>query len=829
GHGLTPDPVDSLSVKDGSYWEGTEEAAETPGFDFEFHIKIPDGYIPTELNITAGYDGNPAHEVQLQVYDYTNTKWDTLSNYADIGSKTVADSIYYLTDDHTTADDTVKLRFVHNSTGAASQYMWVDYIGLDSHNGGSPGHWIFSNYYDSQEGGSGYIGQNWSGGTPSLGSDVVTNGSFTVDASGWSIGGGGSGTNELVTGNGFSGNAFRLNCATANYATWQNVGQSSSFIYKYSFKYRCSGNLYFYWENVSGTAKTLSANTGDAITYTMYGENPAQGFIAFYVKDNDEWVEIDDIVVQKIDCDNALMFYGWVDYDDVESDLSGAAHPSYENGDTLGFDGATTHWTFVPVNIGRTHTIEWWHKFPNQLNEGTQTIIGGDDNTEYIGVDADDGSFGYRNGVDYIFSDNTTAGTTDWTYCAIVRDGATLIYYVNGDSVDTQTLPGNNDFIMEDIGQAGGFRWHEGTINEIRVTRSALSAQDIKASYGLAKGWAQIDNNATWKNVNFSQRLGRDATGLGRIALSMSTNANNLYRADFDINAASGDRLDIHLNTTLIHRITSTTMQTNSSYLFYFRPALSSWNLRFYAYDLDEYVDVDNIVIREVTNVSKVANNFVEDFSQYDNHGVTVSALEDEQPTQPYSWEYDGVADFVNFGDLDYIDIDTPFIIFAWGYYTSGMANNTIISKQKGTTGYIGWGVFLNINEYLLLSYVHTISPSNYIEKKANHAPNEGWNLFSISHDGSGDVSGIKIYYDDSEVSGYGSTVNTLTDSILNDINLQISGRDGANILWENNIGLSGIYVFDGLAGRPSSLPSNYEIAIIQEIYKNTSKYYSDD
>jgi len=44
-----------------------------------------------------------------------------------------------------------------------------------------------------------------------------------------------------------------------------------------------------------------------------------------------------------------------------------------------------------------------------------------------------------------------------------------------------------------------------------------------------------------------------------------------------------------------------------------------------------------------------------------------------------------------------------------------------------------------------------------------------------------------------------------------------------------DRVGLTGMYIFDGVGGRPSSLPSNYKTAIIDKIYNNTSAFYTDD
>ncbi len=843
-------------------------------------------------------------------------------------------------------------------------------------------HYIFSSVYDVAEGGSGYIGQNWADGIPSLGSDLVTNGSFTVDASSWSIAG--TGSYEYVTGNGFSGQALRMLAGAPNYRAYQDISQSADYIYKYTFKYRCSGNLYLYWENSSSTEHTLAANTGDALTCTIYRAYPASSYIAFYIKDTGVWVEIDDIVVQKIDCNSPLNIAGWVDYDDVKSDMSGTNHPSYENGDTLSFDGATTIFQVGQVgDVWKLNANDW--TFECWVNTTGVTDY-------YAGFYATSQNFikfyqnannlliyAYEDGVICGYVATTTNAATDnvWHHYAYVMDSSDSIYiYIDGISQAITEVNFVADTDYDDnyaffLGGNGAGQFATCSIAEARFTKAALSANAIEASYGAGKGWTYHPTNAgTPVNQDFVQEVQLDDASTQGVGQVITVEADALYELTAREKLLNGTNYHIQIDKDIIWQLdTYYGTFANGSFAnhkVYFSVPTTTAALTFAVGGNTEKFQLDDVVLRKVTNVSGVPSNLVEDYSQggvtygdelyttivngggaaafdtfvssgndltecantgtdYDGfwsnklgamvageiykvefdytlnsgsddlqlfigsgavgtskskysgnslpmivgnghyimyyevtvsgsnwylasqqnkvanfsftnvsvkkvltsgyHGVTISALEDEQPTHPYGWQYDGVADYILFGDvLDEIDYDVPFVLFIWFKWTSGMTNNWLWSKQEAAPDYTGWSLGLNNASYPNFSMCYDLSPSNYIEKKGTATPSEGWNMIYVSYDGSADVSGVKIYLNNSEIS-YGATVNTLSGSMENAIDLQIGGRTGANLLWEDKLGIGGIYLFDGNSGRPDSEPVDNRTTI----YNNTSQYHVDD
>jgi hypothetical protein len=103
-----------------------EEVSGTPGFDVIFDYSQLLEF--SSILFQGRYEGNPAHEVLLQMWDYSGTKWVTFSelksNTQDfvlsprIKSKRFLDS------------GDARVRFVHTSAGNTAHDLYIDLLTL---------------------------------------------------------------------------------------------------------------------------------------------------------------------------------------------------------------------------------------------------------------------------------------------------------------------------------------------------------------------------------------------------------------------------------------------------------------------------------------------------------------------------------------------------------------------------------------------------------------------------------------------------------------------------------------------------------------------------
>lgn len=108
------------------------EVSGTPGFTFEVLFKNVVDFNKVEM--MEQYSGNVAHNVDIQIYNYLSSSWQTLET---ITTQTglmqkvysVLNSTPYL------SGSNARLRFNHTSAGTSSHYMLLDYVSLTKDTG----------------------------------------------------------------------------------------------------------------------------------------------------------------------------------------------------------------------------------------------------------------------------------------------------------------------------------------------------------------------------------------------------------------------------------------------------------------------------------------------------------------------------------------------------------------------------------------------------------------------------------------------------------------------------------------------------------------------
>ncbi len=155
-------------------------------------------------------------------------------------------------------------------------------------------------------------------------------------------------------------------------------------------------------------------------------------------------------------------------------------------------------------------------------------------------------------------------------------------------------------------------------------------------------------------------------------------------------------------------------------------------------------------------------------------------------------------GDTINFGDRDYLDFDRTdaFSVSLWmkvphaGIYT-------LVSKQNSSSPYEGWNIQTGSGDYIYFQLVNTYG-SNTIEIRTSNGldyANNQWHHLVVTYDGSGNASGVKVYFD-AEEQAITITQNTLTGSTKNSIDVHLGTRNGAAQQYEGFFDEVRIYAY---------------------------------
>jgi len=156
----------------------------------------------------------------------------------------------------------------------------------------------------------------------------------------------------------------------------------------------------------------------------------------------------------------------------------------------------------------------------------------------------------------------------------------------------------------------------------------------------------------------------------------------------------------------------------------------------------------------------------------------------------------DGAGDYVGLGDDDSLDFERTdsFSISGWLKTSNTLSSSAIeiMSKQNSSSPNKGWAISqlgVDSANTIRFALVNTgTGGSNALTIDSNTRIDDNiWHFFSITYDGSSSPSGVKIYLD-GDLDDMSTDADTLSATILNDIPLQISGRNGANRLFTGSI-----------------------------------------
>ena len=181
-------------------------------------------------------------------------------------------------------------------------------------------------------------------------------------------------------------------------------------------------------------------------------------------------------------------------------------------------DGATKYGTCTSRNLGTVHSISHWLKFGSAGggSDINRVAVNGHYQVAQAG-----GAYGcYYQATSGVYAKVTTGAFTlgVWYHLAVVRDGTSVKFYINGAQVGTtQTLGSNTAFYLSQIHAS----WAFGIVDydELKVWSAALSDAEVLADYAAGLGvYGQPGGNLVggWHFDEGTGSTAADYSGEGR-------------------------------------------------------------------------------------------------------------------------------------------------------------------------------------------------------------------------------------------------------------------------------------------------------------------------
>lgn len=155
-------------------------------------------------------------------------------------------------------------------------------------------------------------------------------------------------------------------------------------------------------------------------------------------------------------------------------------------------------------------------------------------------------------------------------------------------------------------------------------------------------------------------------------------------------------------------------------------------------------------------------------------NGTSVNMEEsDRKLGVAYSMAFDGVDEYINFGNILNTEYNEP-VSWSFWFRRGATAGGDIIQKATSSNDYRGFNIGMSGSKprWRLIS---SASTTNFIRKIGNTAINQGvWNFWVCTYDGSGNLNGLKIYINGVEET-YSTSQGVLNNTIINNENLEFS------------------------------------------------------
>lgn len=148
-------------------------------------------------------------------------------------------------------------------------------------------------------------------------------------------------------------------------------------------------------------------------------------------------------------------------------------------------------------------------------------------------------------------------------------------------------------------------------------------------------------------------------------------------------------------------------------------------------------------------------------------------------PAEPFpnrlSLDFDGVAECVDFGNVLNRGAQEAFSMFLWYKTTSTGTTDTLVAKQTVFGGQEGYRLYFdgtNQRFYIILRAL--AGQLSALSHGAMNKNDGNWHLVGFTYDGSENVSGLKVYFDNT-AENITPIANTLSGSLSNTTPLLLS------------------------------------------------------
>ncbi len=184
-----------------------------------------------------------------------------------------------------------------------------------------------------------------------------------------------------------------------------------------------------------------------------------------------------------------------------------------------------------------------------------------------------------------------------------------------------------------------------------------------------------------------------------------------------------------------------------------------------------------------------------------------------------FSCLFDGVDEYINWGDIANFERTQPFSISVL-IKTSANAGG-IISRRDGSTAFRGWEVN-NISGQLEFNLTNNVAVNNRIRIRttANTFNDGTWYHIVVTYSGNSLASGIKMYVDGALETLDPPIVDNLTATILIAIDCNVGGRNNGENLWNGLIDEPAIYNKELSAAEITKI---YNLGIIKNLKRLAS------
>ncbi|MBI2530351.1 MAG: hypothetical protein HYW05_04375 [Candidatus Diapherotrites archaeon] len=157
---------------------------------------------------------------------------------------------------------------------------------------------------------------------------------------------------------------------------------------------------------------------------------------------------------------------------------------------------------------------------------------------------------------------------------------------------------------------------------------------------------------------------------------------------------------------------------------------------------------------------------------------------------------FDGINDYIDVSNESLFDFErtSPFTLSAWVKWASG-TTQTLLSKQTSAGNAPGWLLIVNANGTLAMWLVNDAGAGwNLIHVDSVSSIGLGtWNHVVMTYDGSSTAAGVKLFINGNQ-SGTTIVTNTLSASILNNVDVWIGNRQFADIPFNGTIDEAAIW-----------------------------------